>query len=82
MIDAHQHFWRYRPPVPTWMGDGMDGMRRDFLIDDLVAVAAEVGVTGAILVECETSMFPAEDDNRKTGRARLAVDSLATVQRW
>ena len=35
------------------MGDGMDGMRRDFLIEDLVAVAAEVGVTGAILVECE-----------------------------
>jgi len=56
VIDAHQHFWRYRPPGPAWMGDGMDGLRRNFLIEDLVAVAAEVGVTGAILVECERTI--------------------------
>ena len=53
MIDAHQHLWRYQPPGPAWMAGGMDGLRRDFLIEDLKAVASEVGVTGTILVECE-----------------------------
>jgi len=34
----------------------MDGLRRDFLIEDLQAVASEAGVTGAILVECERTV--------------------------
>ena len=38
------------------MADCMDGLRRDFLIEDLHAVASEVGVTGAILVECERTV--------------------------
>ena len=53
MIDAHQHLWKYQPPGPAWMADGLDGLRRDFLIADLRAVASEVGVSGTILVECE-----------------------------
>ena len=39
-IDAHQHLWRYLPPGPGWMGDGMEGLRRDFLIDDLRVITA------------------------------------------
>jgi L-fuconolactonase len=35
------------------MADGMEGLRRDFLIEDLRAVTAEVGVTGTIVVETE-----------------------------
>jgi L-fuconolactonase len=38
------------------MADGMDGLRRDFLIEDLHAVALGVGVTGTILVECERTI--------------------------
>ena len=53
VIDAHHHLWRYQPPGPAWMADGMGGLRRDFLFEDLRAVASDVGVTGAILVECE-----------------------------
>jgi L-fuconolactonase len=52
-IDAHHHLWRYLPPGPAWMADGMEGLRRDFLIEDLRAVTAEVGVTGTIVVETE-----------------------------
>jgi L-fuconolactonase len=52
-IDAHHHLWRYVPPGPAWMADGMEGLRRDFLIEDLRAVTAEVGVTGTIVVETE-----------------------------
>ena len=55
-IDAHQHLWRYLPPGPGWMGDGMDGLRRDFLIDDLRAITAEAGVTGTIVVETARSI--------------------------
>ena len=55
-IDAHHHLWRYRPPGPAWMADGMEGLRRDFLVDDLRAVTTEVGVTGTIVVETERSL--------------------------
>jgi L-fuconolactonase len=56
-IDAHQHLWRYRPPGPAWMvGDGMERLRRDFLIEDLRAVTAEAGVTGTIVVEAERTV--------------------------
>ena len=55
-IDAHHHLWRYLPPGPAWMADGMEGLRRDFLIEDLRAVTAEVGVTGTIVVETERTI--------------------------
>jgi len=38
------------------MADGMEGLRRDFLVDDLQATTAEVGVTGTIVVETERSI--------------------------
>ena len=55
-IDAHHHLWRYLPPGPAWMADGMEGLRRDFLIEELRAVTAEVGVTGTIVVETERTV--------------------------
>jgi L-fuconolactonase len=55
-IDAHHHLWRYLPPGPAWMADGMEDLRRDFLIEDLRAVTAEVGVTGTIVVETERTI--------------------------
>ena len=55
-IDAHHHLWRYLPPGPAWMAEGMEGLRRDFLIEDLRAVTAEVGVTGTIVVETERTV--------------------------
>jgi L-fuconolactonase len=55
-IDAHQHLWRYLPPGPAWMADGMEVLRRDFLLDDLRAVTTEAGVTGTIVVETERTI--------------------------
>jgi L-fuconolactonase len=55
-IDAHHHLWRYLPPGPAWMANGMESLRRDFLIEDLRAVTAEVGVTGTIVVETERTV--------------------------
>jgi L-fuconolactonase len=60
-IDAHQHLWRYLPPGPGWMmADGMEGLQRDFLLDDLRAVTAAAGVTGTILVEAERTLEETE----------------------
>jgi L-fuconolactonase len=55
-IDAHHHLWRYRPPGPAWMADGMESLRRDFLINDLRAVTADAGVTGTVVVEAERTL--------------------------
>jgi L-fuconolactonase len=38
------------------MADGMKGLRRDFLVEDLRAVTAETGVTGTIVVETERTI--------------------------
>jgi predicted TIM-barrel fold metal-dependent hydrolase len=38
------------------MADGMELLRRDFLIDDLRAITAEAGVTGTIVVEAERTI--------------------------
>lgn len=59
-IDAHHHLWRYFPPGPVWMGDGMDVLRRDFLTDDLRVVTAEAGVTGTIVVETARTIVETE----------------------
>jgi L-fuconolactonase len=50
-IDAHHHLWRYLPPGPDWMADGMEGLRQDFLIDDLRKVTSGAGVTGTVVIE-------------------------------
>jgi len=59
-IDAHQHLWRYLPPGPAWMADGMEVLRQNFLLDDLRAVTTEAGVTGTIVVETERSIEETE----------------------
>jgi L-fuconolactonase len=55
-IDAHHHLWRYSPPGQPWMSDSMEGLRRDFLVDDLRAAITGVGITGTIVVEAERSI--------------------------
>jgi L-fuconolactonase len=42
------------------MGDGLEVLQRDFLIDDLRAVTAEAGVTGTIVVETERTTIETE----------------------
>ena len=59
-IDAHHHLWRYLPPGPAWMEDGMEVLRRDYLVSELRAVTAEAGVTGTIVVETERTIAETE----------------------
>ena len=50
-IDAHHHLWRYEPAEYPWMTDGMEILRRDFLLGDLKAVTAPAGIAGTVVVE-------------------------------
>ena len=59
-IDAHQHLWRYQPPGPAWVADGMEVLRRDFLMDDLRAVTTDASVMGTIVVETERTIEETE----------------------
>ena len=77
-IDAHQHLWRYLPPGPSWMADGMEGLRRDFLIDDLRAVTADAGVTGTIVVEAERTI----EETEWLSRVAASGDLICGVVGW
>jgi L-fuconolactonase len=77
-IDAHQHFWRYLPPGPAWMADGMDVLRRDFLLDDLRAVTAEAGVTGTVVVETERTI----EETVWLSQIAAAADLIYGVVGW
>jgi L-fuconolactonase len=77
-IDAHQHLWRYRAPGPAWMADGMEGLRRDFLIDDLRAITAEAGVTGTIVVEAERTI----EETAWLSRVAASSDLICGVVGW
>src|ERR1700728_218235 len=77
-IDAHHHLWRYLPPGPAWMAEGMEALRRDFLVDDLRAVTAEVGVTGTIVVETERTIA----ENEWLSKVAASSDLIHGVVGW
>jgi L-fuconolactonase len=77
-VDAHQHLLRYLPPGPAWMADGMDGLRRDFLIDELRAITAETGVTGTIVVEAERTI----EETNWLSQVAASSDLICGVVGW
>lgn len=50
-IDAHQHFWRYRPQTHGWISDEMAILKRDFLPSDLAPLLAAEGMDGCVAVQ-------------------------------
>ncbi len=55
-IDAHQHFWRYKPDEYGWIEDSMAALRRDFLPDDLKPVLETCGFDGSVVVQARQSL--------------------------
>ncbi|CAN5691891.1 amidohydrolase family protein [soil metagenome] len=53
MIDAHHHFWIYRPNEFDWLTDDMEVLRMHFLPADLQAAVTPAGVTGVITVHAK-----------------------------
>ncbi len=50
-IDAHQHFWRYRPETHGWISDTMAVLKRDFLPGDLEPLLRAQGFDGCVAVQ-------------------------------
>jgi L-fucono-1,5-lactonase len=59
-IDAHQHFWRYRPDTHAWINDAMSHLKRDFLPPDLQPLLTAAGFDGCIAVQAQQSVAETE----------------------
>lgn len=56
-IDAHHHLWRYSPEEYPWIAEGMQAIRRDFLVEDLKTVSVESGFTGTVVVQARQTLI-------------------------
>lgn len=56
IIDAHHHLWNYTPDEFSWISNGMELLRRDYLLDDLKPLMHENGVEGLIAVQARQSI--------------------------
>jgi len=50
-IDAHQHFWTYNAREYSWMGPGMETLKRDYLPPDLAPLLKSAGIDGTVAVQ-------------------------------
>jgi len=55
-IDAHQHFWRYKPGEYGWIDDSMASLRRDFEPADLKLEMDAAGFHGSVAVQARQSL--------------------------
>jgi len=55
-IDAHQHFWRYRPDTHAWISEAMPQLKRDFLPDDLQPLLAAADFDGCVAVQAQQNL--------------------------
>ena len=55
-VDAHQHFWIYRPEEYGWIDDSMAALRRDFLPEDLQPELIGSGFRGSVAVQARQTL--------------------------
>jgi L-fuconolactonase len=55
-IDAHQHFWRYRPETHGWISDAMAVLKQDFLPPDLEPLLSAQGFDGCVAVQAAQAL--------------------------
>ena len=55
-IDAHHHLWKYSAEQYPWMMEGMEGIRRDFLLPELQSTTSQAGVTGTVVVQARQTL--------------------------
>lgn len=55
-VDAHQHFWIYRPDEYDWIDDSMVALRRDFLPEDLKAELENINFQGSVAVQARQTL--------------------------
>ncbi|HEV2135989.1 MAG TPA: amidohydrolase family protein [Terracidiphilus sp.] len=59
-IDAHHHLWRYKAADFPWIGEGMEVLRRDYLVNELEEVAHQAGISGTIVVQARQTTAETE----------------------
>jgi L-fuconolactonase len=59
-IDAHQHFWRYRPETHAWISDAMAPLRRDCLPADVQPLLSAAGFDGCVTVQAQQNVAETE----------------------
>jgi len=59
-IDAHQHFWSYRPARDLWITDEMSVLKRDFLPQHLLPELLSAGIDATVAVQAD----PSEQETR------------------
>ncbi|MGA8153615.1 MAG: amidohydrolase family protein [Terriglobales bacterium] len=59
-IDAHHHLWKYSAEDYPWMLEGMDGIRRDFLVRELRQAMREGRINGVVTVQARQSLLETE----------------------
>ncbi|MEQ9443556.1 MAG: amidohydrolase family protein [Cyclobacteriaceae bacterium] len=50
-IDAHQHFWQYRPHTHSWISEEMAVLRQDYLPADLAPLLEKSDCRGCVAVQ-------------------------------
>jgi L-fuconolactonase len=50
-IDAHQHFWKYNHREYSWISDGMEVLKKDFLPSDLLPELKRLKFDGSIAIQ-------------------------------
>jgi L-fuconolactonase len=58
-LDAHQHFWQYRPEDYPWMTGPLRALRRDYLPPDLAPLLVAAGLDGSIAVQAQQTVAEA-----------------------
>lgn len=59
-IDAHQHFWSYRPARDVWITEEMSVLKRDFLPQHLLPELQSAGIDATVAVQAD----PSEEETR------------------
>lgn len=60
VIDAHQHFWKYRQDTHTWITEEMTAIRKDFLPKDLAPIYDKYHIDGCVAVQVDQT----EEENK------------------
>ena len=59
-IDAHHHLWKYSKEEYPWMLEGMEAIRRDFLVGELKQAMEAGRIDGVVTVQARQSLVETE----------------------
>lgn len=56
-IDSHHHLWTYSQADYPWIAEGMDSIRRDFLVPELDRTIGAAKIDGVVTVQARQSLL-------------------------